>query len=96
MASVTGRPRDLVIGSQQDQCGEVRVVIQDSGIGIAPENMERLFNAFFSTKPDGMGMGLSICRSIIEAHGGRIWASRNVGPGVSLHFALPVHRESTS
>jgi two-component system, LuxR family, sensor kinase FixL len=61
-----------------------------NGIGVDENSMHRLFSAFFTTKPDGMGMGLSICRSIIEAHGGRIWSSRNSGPGAMFHFTLPV------
>jgi signal transduction histidine kinase len=67
----------------------VIVAVQDTGIGIEPDKANKLFDAFFTTKPDGMGMGLSICRSIIEAHGGRIWASANVGPGATLQFTLP-------
>ena len=66
------------------------------GIGVDENSMHRLFSAFFTTKPDGMGMGLSICRSIIESHGGRIWASRNSGPGATFHFTLPVAAETGS
>src|ERR1700730_7974001 len=81
MAHVTHRPRELVIRSLQDEAGQVLVTVKDSGVGIAAENADQMFNAFFTTKSGGMGMGLSICRSIIEAHGGRISASGNVGPG---------------
>jgi signal transduction histidine kinase len=96
MASVMGRPRELVIRSGQDKPDWVLVAVQDSGVGIELENADRLFNAFFSTKPNGMGMGLSISRSIIEAHGGRMWAANNVGPGAIFQFMLPAHRETTS
>jgi signal transduction histidine kinase len=70
----------------------VIVAVQDSGIGISPMDMDRLFDAFFTTKPGGLGMGLRICRSIIEAHGGRLWASRNVGCGATLQFSLPLQQ----
>jgi signal transduction histidine kinase len=67
----------------------VRVAVQDSGPGLTPESFEHLFDAFYTTKPSGMGMGLSICRSIIEAHGGRIWATANIPQGAAFQFALP-------
>jgi len=78
MQSVTDRPRELVIRSAQDATRRVLVSVTDSGVGIAAEDADRLFNAFFTTKSSGMGMGLSICRSIVEAHGGRLWATANV------------------
>lgn len=89
MESVVDRPRDLVIRSAPYDGRAVLVSVQDSGSGIAPDDMKRLFTTFFTTKPNGMGMGLSICRSIIEAHAGRVWASNNAGPGTSFQFALP-------
>jgi signal transduction histidine kinase len=73
---------------------ELVVEVRDSGPGIQPDDMGRLFNAFFTTKPEGMGMGLSICRSIIEAHGGRIWAQSQPGEGAALLFALPRETET--
>jgi PAS domain S-box-containing protein len=88
MASVMDRPRDLVIRSLRDD-GRALVTVVDSGTGIESDDMDRLFNAFFTTKLNGMGMGLSIGRSIIEAHDGRIWATRNAGPGMTFHVALP-------
>jgi len=70
---------------------QVLVAVQDVGVGIDSTSVDRLFTAFFTTKPSGMGMGLSISRSIIEAHGGRLWATPNEGPGATFQFALP-HR----
>jgi signal transduction histidine kinase len=67
--------------------------VVDSGVGISAESTDRLFDAFFSTKSTGMGMGLSICRSIIEAHGGRLTAANNAGSGARFQFTLPFHRE---
>jgi PAS domain S-box-containing protein len=96
MHLVADRPRDLVIGSHEDDAHHVRVTVKDCGVGIADENANRLFTAFFTTKPGGMGMGLSICRSIIEAHGGRLWGSPNVGPGATFQFSLPPYRELNS
>jgi len=66
------------------------VSIEDSGVGIDPEKMDQLFDSFFTTKPDGMGMGLSISRSILEGHGGRLWATANSPHGAIFHFSLPV------
>src|SRR5271166_2607658 len=96
MAPVTDRPRELKIRSQRE-AEAVLVAVQDCGVGIDPEHVDRLFNAFFTTKPSGMGMGLSICRSIIEAHGGRLWASRNAdGAGATFQFTLPAYQEAAS
>ena len=92
MAPVTERPRQLWIRSRPHANDQILVSVQDSGVGIDPEQMDRVFNAFFTTKPDGMGMGLSICRSIIEAHGGELWAL----PNDALRRDLRVHRAHRS
>jgi PAS domain S-box-containing protein len=91
MQSVTDRPRELVIRSRQDETQQVLVSVADCGVGISAENADRLFTAFFTTKASGMGMGLSICRSIMEAHGGRLWATANVPHGTTFQFTLPVN-----
>jgi PAS domain S-box-containing protein len=94
MQSVTDRPRELVIRSRQDGANQVLVSVTDCGVGIPAENADRLFNAFFTTKSSGMGMGLSVCRSIMEAHGGRLWAIANVPHGATLQFTLPVNPDT--
>lgn len=81
--------RDLMIETRSGAAGEVLVLVVDTGIGLAEEDLPRLFTPFRTTKPGGMGLGLSICRSIVEAHGGRIRASRNAEAGLTLHIALP-------
>jgi C4-dicarboxylate-specific signal transduction histidine kinase len=96
MQSVADRPRELVIRSYHDEQDRVLVTVADSGVGISAENADRLFNAFFTTKPSGMGMGLSICRSIAEAHGGLLWATENTPHGAIFHLALPVNTDSAS
>jgi PAS domain S-box-containing protein len=96
MQSVTDRPRDLLIRSRQDEKQRVLVSVTDCGVGISAENADRLFNAFFTTKSGGMGMGLSICRSIMEAHGGRLWATANRPHGATFQFALPVNGDTAS
>ena len=96
MAPVTDRPRDMLIRSQQDDANEVLVAVRDSGMGIDSENADRLFNAFFTTKPSGMGMGLSISRSIIVAHGGRLWASPNADHGATFQFTVPINSQGVS
>ena len=96
MQPVTDRPRELVIRSHQDEANQVVIAVTDRGVGISAENADRLFNAFFTTKSSGIGMGLSICRSIIEAHGGRMSATNNAGPGATFQFTLPLHQEGLS
>jgi PAS domain S-box-containing protein len=89
MASVDDRPRELVIRSQPHEGDQVLVAVEDAGVGVDPDSVNQLFGAFFTTKPGGMGMGLSISRSIIEAHGGRLWATPNPTHGATFQFALP-------
>jgi PAS domain S-box-containing protein len=89
MASVTDRPRILLIRSQQSEDGHVLVAVRDSGTGIEAKSVNKLFKAFFTTKPSGMGMGLSICRTIIEAHSGQVSAANNSGPGATFQLILP-------
>jgi C4-dicarboxylate-specific signal transduction histidine kinase len=95
-SAVTDRPRWLAATSQRTASGEILVAVCDSGVGIDPKDDKRIFDAFFTTKPQGMGMGLSICQSIIEAHGGRLWANANDDYGATLQFILPVDNESAS
>ena len=89
MSSTTDRPRELLIRSQRYGDGRVLVAVVDSGIGIEAKNADKLFKTFFTTKPSGMGMGLSICRSIVEAHGGQVSAVNNAGLGATFQLILP-------
>jgi C4-dicarboxylate-specific signal transduction histidine kinase len=96
MSEVSEGSRDVQISTAQDLSNGVLVVVRDSGPGLNPEDLKRLFDPFYTTKPGGMGMGLSICRSIVEAHGGRVWAAANVPQGASFHFSLPAHGVTAS
>jgi signal transduction histidine kinase len=84
-----GTGGELTIKSQQDDNRQLLISVGDTGVGLEPEQAEQIFNAFFSTKPQGTGMGLPISRSIIESHGGRLWATSNSGPGATFQFTLP-------
>jgi signal transduction histidine kinase len=96
MSGIRDGSRGLLIGTGKDASDRVLVAVQDSGPGLDPESCERLFDSFYTTKPGGMGMGLSICRSIVEAHGGRIWSTPNAGPGVTVQFTLPINGQATA
>jgi signal transduction histidine kinase len=89
MSGVNGEPRELLISSVSAGAGEVQVAVRDCGGGFDPRDAERIFEPFFTTKSEGMGLGLSISRTIIEAHGGRLWATPNDGRGATIRFALP-------
>jgi len=89
MASVQDRERMLIVRTERDQTSRILVAVADAGVGIEPENLERVFVAFYTTKPAGLGMGLAICRSIIEAHGGRLWVDANVPRGTIFRFTVP-------
>jgi len=94
MKGITDRRRELLIRSHAESSAGVCVAVQDTGIGLDPQGMERLFQVFYTTKPSGMGLGLAISRTIIEAHGGRLWAASNSGGGATFQFTLPTARES--
>jgi signal transduction histidine kinase len=85
---------ELTIRSGLNPEGQLLISISDTGVGLPAENSERIFDAFHTTKPQGTGMGLAITRSILESHGGRIWATRNQGPGATFHFTFPIEAEA--
>jgi len=89
MRGVESEGRSLLIRTARGVSGSVQVEVQDFGVGIASENLHRIFDAFYTTRPGGMGMGLSICRTIVEAHGGRLWAESNEDRGMTFRFTLP-------
>ncbi|HXJ01092.1 MAG TPA: PAS domain S-box protein [Micropepsaceae bacterium] len=89
MNGIDDRPRQLVIRTERDEGDHARLTVQDSGVGLDPQSMDRLFEAFYTTKSNGMGIGLSVSRSIIESHHGRLWAAPNDGPGASFSFSIP-------
>jgi PAS domain S-box-containing protein len=91
MSSIEDRPRELVIRTQEVEDDQVRVTVQDSGTGLDPQSMEQIFDTFYSTKREGMGMGLSISRSIVHDHGGRLWATVNEGSGATFQFTISKH-----
>ena len=90
MTGISDGSRQLLIETKKAS-DEVLVTVQDSGVGLNPDSLENLFDAFHTTKPGGMGMGLSICRSIVEAHGGRLWAVSRDVPGAIFQFTLPTY-----
>jgi len=96
MGSVSDWARDLVITTRNLDPDQVQVTVEDSGTGLDANAMDKIFDPFYTTKPTGMGMGLSISRSIVQAHGGRLWAEAKDGPGTRFHFTLPTFREAGS
>jgi signal transduction histidine kinase len=89
MSAVDDRPRQLLIRTEGDKDDHVRLTVKDAGVGFAPQVADRLFESFYTTKNDGMGIGLSVSRSIIENHHGRLWATLNNGPGATFSFFIP-------
>src|SRR5262249_27485834 len=89
MGGVDAAARELAIRTARDEEGRVRLTVKDTGIGLAPQQLEKVFEAFYTTKSSGMGVGLAVSRSIIERHHGRLWAEPNEGPGASFSFAIP-------
>jgi signal transduction histidine kinase len=94
MSGVSKGARELLISTGKAEAGGMLVAVRDSGPGLDPKSADRLFEAFYTTKPGGMGMGLAICRSIIEGHGGRLWASTNEPRGAVFQFTLPAERDA--
>jgi PAS domain S-box-containing protein len=96
MSTTDDGPRELLVTTAEDPATGVSITVGDSGPGVTPETLAHLFDAFYTTKSDGMGMGLSICRSIVEGHGGRIWATANEPRGAVFHFTLPREAETVA
>ena len=89
MVDAPDRPRKLLIRTEREDGDRVRVMVRDTGVGFDRQSMEKLFDAFYTTKRDGMGIGLSVSRSIVERHHGRLWAEPNDGPGATFSFSIP-------
>jgi signal transduction histidine kinase len=89
MSGVDDRPRQLVVKTERDDGNGVRLSVQDAGVGFEPGSTERIFDAFYTTKSAGMGIGLSVSRSIVESHRGKLWAAPNDGPGATFSFSIP-------
>jgi signal transduction histidine kinase len=89
MADVPDHRREVVLSTRNTEDGEIEITVADHGTGLAPEATDHLFNAFFTTKSGGTGLGLAISRSIVRAHGGRLWHTPNEGTGARFHFTLP-------
>ena len=90
MVGIDDRPRHLLVRTERDEGDRVRLTVRDAGVGLEPQSMNKLFDAFYTTKADGMGIGLSVSRSIIESHHGRLWAEPNDGgPGATFSFWIP-------
>jgi signal transduction histidine kinase len=96
LSGVGDGPRELVVQSDTDAAQGVLVTVRDSGPGLDPQRLDRLFEAFYTTKPHGLGLGLAISRSIIEAHGGRLWATANVPHGAVVQFTVPSGNEGVT
>ena len=96
MRASVHQPRLLRVSSEMDGHGNVLIAVEDTGAGLDPTNMDRIFDAFFTTKPEGIGIGLSICRSIVEGRGGRLWASPTLPHGSVFRFTLPTNPDVTS
>jgi signal transduction histidine kinase len=89
MSTIDHRPRELLVRTVRTEQDQVQLSVKDAGVGFSPEAADKIFEAFYPSKADGMGIGLSISRSIIETHHGRLWATRNDGPGSTFSFAIP-------
>jgi len=96
MSTVNDRPRELFIKSERDEHGQVQLSVKDVGVGFDPQSTDKLFDAFFTTKNNGMGIGLSVSRSIVESHHGRLWALLNGGPGATFSFSIPCRSEDST
>jgi signal transduction histidine kinase len=94
MAGIEDRPRMLRVQTEIDRSDSVKLCVRDSGVGLDPREIEKLFEAFYTTKTHGLGIGLAISRSIIESHNGRLWAMANDGPGAAFGFSIPCARRA--
>jgi signal transduction histidine kinase len=92
MTDVDDRPRQLLVRTERESGDRVRVTVRDAGVGVDPQTQDKLFDAFYTTKSGGMGIGLSISRSIVERHHGRLWVEPNDGPGAAFAFSIPCGR----
>src|SRR3546814_3472190 len=96
MSKATPKLPRIAIRTALDGRGLVEVVVEDGGRGMAPDVLDHAFDSFFTTKPQGMGLGLAISRSMVEAHGGQLWATSQEGVGTTVHFTLPIAGEASN